>query len=774
MKHTVPNAHRTPFSRSRRPGGIVKILLSFLLLLLLGSAAFFSVGVTVLLKDLSETLPSSEEILRRQPSLATTVLDRNGRVITTLFEENRTWVPLGKISPWFLKATLAAEDSEFYEHAGLRPAAILRALWIDLSHQRARQGGSTITQQLARNLFLSREKTFTRKIKEAILSIRLERIYSKDKILEMYVNTIYLGHGTYGIGAAAQSYFGKEASALSLAEASTLAGLIAAPEYYTPVRNPEGSKTRQRYVLHRMADLGWISLDQEKGTLAKPLQLRSGKRRKLELQQAPYFVSHLLFKNLLPAYGADTVYRGGLSILTTLDLDLQKAAEKAFVGLPHEGALVALDPDTGEILALVGGRDFRKSKFNRAVQAFRQPGSSFKPLVYAAAFENGYRPVDHLLDAPLTFPNGWSPQNYDRKFSGEVTLVEALGRSLNTPAVRLAQIVGIPSIQEVARKMGITTPHLPDDLSLALGSTSVTPQEMAVAFSCFANNGYRVTPFGIREIRSASGEILEKNGPRLDRGISMETALAVRSMLVQAVLWGTGRAAQVPGVETFGKTGTTNDWSDAWFVGGVPGLVAVVYVGNDNHTSLGAKAVGGKVAAPVWKRFVTEAVRLRGTPARFTVPAEGHVEIVRVCRKTGFLATGSCQGAEVALRTGEAPTAECPFHGGSRVAAREDGNAPQLLLAPADDASVQGRYALRYGSQERSVQPAESETGVETPETPVATEAPAEPVVAAKRPPAKAATPANPQAKPYAKDLSPANEVEKKYQDLLKQYRITN
>ena len=757
--------------RARRPGGVLKVLMGLLLLLLLVGAALASVGLTVFLKDLSETLPSSEEILRRQPSLATTLLDRNGRVITNLFEENRTWVPLNKISPWFLKATLAAEDSEFYEHSGLRPAAILRALWIDLTHQRARQGGSTITQQLARNLFLSREKTFTRKIKEAILSVRLERIYSKDKLLEMYVNTIYLGHGAYGIGAAAQNYFGKDAAALDLAEASTLAGLIAAPEYYTPVRNPEASKTRQRYVLHRMSQLGWISTDQESETLKKPLRLRHGGRRKLELQQAPYFVSTLLFKNLLPTYGADTVYRGGLTIQTTLDLDLQKAAEKAFEGLPHEGALVALDPDTGEILAMVGGKSFGRSKFNRAVQAYRQPGSSFKPLVYAAAFENGYRPVDHLLDAPLSFPNGWSPQNYDHKFNGEVTLIDALGRSLNTPAVRLAQIVGIPSIQELSRKMGITTPHLPEDLSLALGSTSVTPQEMAVAFSCFANNGYRVVPFGIREIRSATGEILEKNGPQMERALSMESALAVRSLLVQAVLWGTGRAAQIPGVETFGKTGTTNDWSDAWFVGGVPGLVTVVYVGNDNHTSLGPKAAGGKVAAPVWKRFVAEAVRLRGTPSRFTIPSEGHVEIVRVCRKTGFLATGSCPAAEVALRAGEAPTAFCPFHGGDRLVAREDGNAPQLLLAPADDGSLQGQYALRYDRPAVATTPVQAGSSEGTPEPTTATP---EPVVATKRPPAKAAPAPNPQARPYAKDLSPANEVERKYQDLLKQYRITN
>ncbi|WP_416340850.1 transglycosylase domain-containing protein [Thermanaerovibrio acidaminovorans] len=744
-----------------RPGGVIKTLLSILLLTLLLTAAAASVGLTMFLKEVSADLPTTEEILSKQPSQATSILDRNGKLIAKLFQEDRTIVPLEKVSPWFIKSVLAAEDSDFYEHQGVSPTAILRAVLVDLIHRGARQGGSTITQQLSRNMFLSHEKRLSRKIKEAVLSLRLERVYTKDQILEMYVNTIYMGHGTYGIGSASQFYFGKSPSDLTLAEASTLAGLIAAPEYYSPIKNPTASKTRQRYVLGRMLELGWITAEQHREALSDHLSLKGKARRSRISSEAPYFVAYILFKNLLPTYGTDRVYRGGLTVHTTLDLDVQRAAERAFSKLKYEGALVALDPDTGEILAMVGGHDFERSKFNRVVQAFRQPGSAFKPIVYAAALESGYRGVDHLLDAPLNFPNGWSPKNYDGGYDGEVSMVDAVVRSLNTPVVRLAQIIGVKSVIDTARSMGITSPHLPNDLSIALGSTSVTPLEMAASFATFANGGYRISPFAIREVRTPAGDVLERNGPQLERGISPETAIEMRTLLEQVTIFGTGRPAAVPGYQTFGKTGTTNDWGDAWFVGGIPGLVAVVYAGNDDHRSLGAKATGGRIAAPVWRDFIEGVLKVRKLPQRFQIPSDVNVEFVRVCVKTGFLTAPGCKGAYIALKSGEAPTAQCPLHGGGVAAARSDPNGPQLILSPMDDDTTVGRYAMRYGAAQ------------EQPRQGTSTEAPASPLSKPQKPAAAPPAPApNPSFNPYRADPSPSNEVEKKYQQLLKKYNI--
>jgi penicillin-binding protein 1A len=744
----------------------LKFLFVLLVLCLLTAISLAAVGTVVYLKEISSTLPTAEEILQRQPSLATVILDRKGRTITRLFQENRSWVPLSQISPWMVKAVLAAEDDEFYTHAGIQPTGILRALWIDLTHQKRRQGGSTITQQLVRNLFLSREKTIQRKVKEAILAFRIEKVYSKDQILEMYLNTIYLGHGAYGIGAAAQTYFGTAAQSLTLGQSTVLAGLIAAPEYYTPFRNPDRARERQTYVVRRMTELGWITPEQGNDVLAAPIRLAPGHRSRMELDRAPYFVTYLLFRHLLPTFGADAVYRGGLRIRTTLDLDVQRYAESALRKLRSEGAIVALDPQTGEILAMVGGKSFAKSKFNRAIQAYRQPGSAFKTIVYAAAFENGYRPVDHMLDAPLLFPNGWSPKNYEEgRFSGEITLIDALARSVNTVAVRMAQTIGVESVVSTARRMGITTPHLPNDLSIALGSTSVTPLELVTAFACFANNGYQLKPYGIRDITAPNGDVLEQNGPDLSHAISPETAATVRSLLTQAVIWGTGRAAQIRGYETFGKTGTTNDYSDAWFVGGVPGLVAVVYAGNDDHRPLGGGATGGRIAAPVWRDFVSGAVSVLGTPKTFAVTGEANVVSVRVCRKTGFLATPSCPGVEILMNASLVPSTTCPWHGGSAQAAREDPNAPQLVLAPIDDEATRARYALRSSGSGATTGPTSTDQGT-APEPPIPTKRVA--------PPQKSPPPPASAASPYKKDPSPANEIERKYQDLLKKYNISN
>lgn len=751
----------------KKPGkkkkSLIKRIFSHLALFAAICAAIMAVFLAVFLNDISRSLPTTEEILGHEPSLATIIYDRNEKVITRLFQENRNWVKLDVVSPWMVKAILAAEDDRFYEHSGIRPVSIFRAGMVDIFHRGAKQGGSTITQQLARNIFLTKEKTFIRKAKEAILALRLEKIYTKDQLLEMYLNTIYMGHGAYGIDSAAKKYFGKAPGQLSITESAVLAGLVAAPETYSPFRNPSRSKTRKDYVLKRMLDLDWISksdYDTSVNEIPK-LVKREANRSSLSLKDSPHFVSYILFNMLLPNYGTEKVYRGGMRVHTTIDIDLQKKAEELVSKMKHEGALVALDPNTGEILALVGGRDFDASKFNRATQAFRQPGSAFKPIVYATAIENGYRAVDHLLDAPLVFPNGWEPGNYGGKYDGEVTLMEALARSINTVAIRLAQICGVRRVSEMARRMGITTPHLPEDLSLALGTASVTPLEMCVAYSTFANNGYRVEPYGIKEIKSKNGESIEQNGPKLSNAISVTTAVTARSMLEQVAIWGTGAKARIEGHQTFGKTGTTNDWTDAWFAGGIPGLVVVVYVGNDDHTPLGGKTTGTIAAVPVWKEFVSFAVKKLELPAAFILPPDAGVESVRVCKKTGFLAAPGCPATDILLPAGHAPSSQCPWHGGSLSAARADDNAPQLVLAPVDDEMTHYKYAMKpLPRQEDPV----AELPMPIPDTPVVIKKTKD-IEHVKAPDIKM--------DPYKKDPSGPVDMEAKYQELLKRYNIT-
>ena len=742
------------------------------------ACAVVAVVMIFFLKDITSALPTSQEILDHEPSLATTIYDRNGKVVTQLFQENRTWIKLSDISPWMVKAILAAEDDTFYEHSGIRPTAILRAVAVDFFHRGAKQGASTITQQLARNLFLTKEKTMIRKAKEAVLALRLERIYTKDQLLEMYLNTIYMGHGAYGIEAAAKAYYGKTPKQLTIDESAILAGLVAAPEKYSPFKNEKSAQTRKAYVMGRMLDLDWISKDDYDHFINKDPKLNHLTRRRssLVMADAPYFVSYILFKQLLPTYGTDKIYRGGLRVNTTIDVDLQRKAEQVVSKMGHEGALVALDPNTGEILALVGGRDFDRSKFNRATQAYRQPGSAFKPFVYATALEQGYRAIDHILDAPLSFPNGWSPGNYStNRYDGEMTLFTALAKSVNTAAVRLAQIIGVGSITNLARRMGISTPYMPDDLSLALGTASVTPLELGSAYCVFANNGYKVEPYAVKEILSRGGESLEQNGPKLSNAISASTAVTMRSMLEQVTSWGTGAKAKMAKYETFGKTGTTNDWTDAWFVGGIPGLVVVVYVGNDNHKPLGGKATGTIAALPVWKEFVDYAVTKMNLPNTFSIPDNAEVEAVSVCRTSGFLATANCTATTLLLPAGHAPTTGCPIHGASVAAARDDANAPQFLLAPIDSDATSRRYAMRSdGSAPKNSEetPAVSSDSGETP----VPQQPADTLeIQQKKPAQKEAVKlpsASSQAAPYKTDHSQQSEMDRKYEELLKKYKI--
>ncbi len=751
-KETHPREAGAP---KKKKFSLFKFIFQLLFALIILAGAAISVFVAFYLRELSQTLPTATEIMAFKTSVASVIYDRNGETVARLFTENRQPVELRNISPWVIKSTLAAEDSSFYQHGGIRLLSIARASLENISSRGIRQGGSTITQQLARNLFLSQERKFDRKIKEIILAIRMEQIFTKDRIMEMYLNTIYFGHGAWGVDTAARTYFGKSASELNLPEAAMIAGLIAAPGRYSPLSNFENSKSRQWYVLDRLVTLGWISDDERKQAYNAEMVFRHTPNRVQEYNRAPYFVAHLLFNELLPKYGPDLVYAGGMEIHTTLDLKMQEAAEYAMKGLKSQGAIVGMNPETGEVLALVGGHDFAKSKFNRATQAFRQPGSGFKPVVYATAFDAGLLPTDHFLDMKIEYEKKgprqtlWAPGNYDGKFNGEVTLQYALIRSLNTVAVRLIDYLGAGPVVAMARKMGVVSPHLPADLSLALGTASVTPLEMAAVFSVFANNGKSVEPLMIREIRSSNGDMLETRRPNVREAIDPEVAITVRSVLMDAVRAGTGRKALLPDRETFGKTGTTNDYTDAWFLGGVPGLVAVVYAGNDDHSPLGKRNVtGGDVAAPVWNAFVAAAVKTVDLPKKFDIPPDADVEAVSICRTTGFRALSGCSSATVYMRKGAAPQTSCPIHGGDMYASTMDPNAPRLVLVH-NDAELHAS-----GGMYSAVQP-------DAPPVTVATPKPKQEVVV-------------PESTGVYKDPNPAVTVEDRYQQLLKQYGLTN
>ncbi len=754
--------------RKRRHVSIMKIILMTLLLVVLLATGALSAGVAWYVVKLSEDLPSMVELANPRSSLPSIMYDRNGEVIARLFIENRTPLEIHEMSPNIVRAVLAAEDSAFYQHGGIRLGSIMRALWTDVVEGGKVQGASTITQQLARNLFLSHEKSITRKAKEIIIAMRLEKLFPKDKILELYLNTINFGHGAWGVETAAHTYFDKSARDLDLAQSAILAGLIANPGRYNPQSSISNAKARQNYVLSRMETLGWITSQQRQDAYNEELEFRSRVNRIEEYNMAPYFVSHLLFNDLLPKYGKDEVYSGGMQIYTTLDVRLQDKAREAIQGLNKSvmGALVCIEAETGEVLALVGGKDFKDSKFNRATQAIRQPGSSFKPIVYAAAMEEDVMPSDHFLDAPITFKQkgskgkGWSPHNSGGGYSGEVTLQRALTSSYNTVAVRVAAYIGTDAIVKMARNMGIETKYLPNDLSVALGSASLTPLEMAVAFNCFNNGGKRIVPLMIREIKDRDGNVIEHRQTAESQAMRPETAYALRSMMQDAVRAGTGKPAAVPKINTFGKTGTSNDFIDAWFCGGVPGLTTAVYVGRDDHKTMGKRAFGGTMAAPVWKKFMTYATQVMETPANFENPPSWvEVDKVSICRATGYRARGGCQAVPLYFPKGRSPTASCPVHGGSYKAADNDPRGPRLFLVEQDDTYLARRY--ERSDNDTSGKKKASQSEEET--------APAYQQVTAPATQAAVPRPSAPAPKRQEPQLT---EVEQRYRQLLKQYGL--
>ncbi len=554
-----------------------------------------------------------------QQSYTTHIYDIKGNEIAVVHaEEDREPATIDKVPNHLKNAFLAVEDARFYQHIGIDVRGIMRALWENIRHQSVMEGGSTITQQLARNYYLTQEQSYHRKIQEMFLALKIEHRHTKDEILELYLNQIYFGRGAYGVQAASKAYFGKNVEDLDLNECAMLAGIPKSPNYYSPMDNMEAAQERKAVVLNQMAKYGYISASTAQKTAAEEVHLAKPVPKE---GKANYFVDYVI-QTMIDKYGADGLYKGGLKIYTTLDMDAQQAAEEAMKNLPEmkdanglkqpQGALVAIDPHTGYIKAMVGGRG--TDMFNRAALAERQPGSAFKPFVFAAALESGYTPSTVVDDSPLNI-YGWSPQNYNRGFSGSVPLQYACEQSLNVATVRVAQDVGIDKAINLAREMGISTIVMEGDkndvnLSTALGGMTkgVTPLELTSAYCTFANKGRYVKHTAIAKVLDRNGNVLEAYPvpDKTKQVLKEKTADYLNTMLRGVVARGTGTAANINDTVA-GKTGTTSDYHDAWFVGYVPDLVVGVWIGCDDNQQMGTMT-GGTLPAHIWTIFMKKII----------------------------------------------------------------------------------------------------------------------------------------------------------------------
>ncbi|NER32651.1 MAG: penicillin-binding protein 1A [Oscillatoria sp. SIO1A7] len=578
-------------------------------------------------------LPDVRVLRSYVPTETTHIYDINGTLLTSLHDEaNREVVPLDKISPHLKRAVLAIEDSHFYQHYGINPGGIARAMAVNLERGETVEGASTLTMQLVKNLFLSPNRTLSRKAAEAVLSIRLEQIFSKDDIFELYLNQVYWGHNLYGVQTAAKSFFNKSSEDLTLAEAALMAGIIQAPEEYSPFVDYKVAKHRQAVVLKRMRDLKWITPQEEAEARKQPLLV--GRVTSFPGSQLPY-VTEAVIQELNRRFGRDAVLKGGMRVQTTIDMNFQRMAEKTvrqwrdilysygtFYSYKNgQIALVAVDPRTHFVKAMVGGADFEQSQFNRAIQARRQPGSSFKPFVYYVAFATGkFWPSSGISDTPVSYRDGtsyYSPKNYGGGFSGTVSIRQAVESSLNIPAVKIGQWVGLNKVIEVCRLLGIKSPMQPV-ISLPLGAVDLTPMEMAGAFATFANDGWHSDPTFIVQVTDSSGNLMLDNTPKPRLILDPWAVASLNSVLQGVVNNGTATRARI-GRPAAGKTGTTSSERDVWFVGYVPQLSVAVWVGNDDYTPLARGSTGGTTVAPIWRDFMHQA--MQGQPVEYFTPA---------------------------------------------------------------------------------------------------------------------------------------------------------
>lgn len=738
-------------------GRFMRLCLWLFFLVLLAAG----VGGVGLFYYLNEDLPKISTLKDYRPPAITTVFSDDNRRIAEFFKERRIVLPLSEIPQMLINAFIAAEDSRFFTHQGIDLLSIVRAFFKNLEAGTIVQGGSTITQQVTKSFLLTPERSYTRKLKEAILAYRIDKSFSKEEILHLYLNQIYLGHGAYGVEAAAENYFGKTVKDLNLAECALLAGLPQAPSRYSPFRYPERAKQRQIYVLNRMVEDGHISNLQATDAINATLDIKP--RRNLYIEEVPFFTEYVR-QYLEQAYGTDILYTAGLKVYTTVNLEMQKIArEELLKGLsdldkrqgyrgpqkhlaPEEiegfssqlqkdlaesplaagqvltgvvvdvndkegkvavrmgatkgiirladmkwarnpdpqiayyqgalkrpgdalktgdviqvrlleksekselwtlaleqtpeaqGALLCLETETGNVKAMIGGQDFRQSQFNRAIQSRRQPGSAFKPIIYAAAIDKGYTPATVIIDAPIVYHDAerdeaWKPKNYKDTFYGPTLLREALAKSRNVITVKILQDIGIDYAIDYARKLGITS-NINRDLSIALGSSGVSLFELTKAYSVFANEGYLVEPIFVSRVEDRDGNILEENLPHREKVIEKSTAYIMTSLLESVVKVGTGSRVRVLNRPVAGKTGTTNDLYDTWFVGYTPRYVTGTWVGFDDEKSLGRGETGARTASPIWLGFMQRV--LEGKPIRvFNVP-EG-VVFAKIDAETGLL-----------------------------------------------------------------------------------------------------------------------------------------
>ena len=718
-------------------------------------------GTAGVLWYVAQHLPSLESLREYQPSLVSRVYSDDRQVIGQYYVERRILTPLSEVPQSLTQAVIAVEDVRFFEHPGLDVIGILRAAWTNLRRGGKVEGASTITQQLARSLFLSPERTYLRKFKELVLAHKIELILTKDEILEMYLNQIYFGQGAYGVRAAALTYFGEDLPELTLAEAAFLAGLPKSPNHYSPYKNLQRAKKRQEHVLARMEEAGFLTADERAQAAAEPLAFRTPGADQI----APHFIEYVR-QYLMTRYGEQMVYKGGLQVFTTLNIEMQKAAERsvrnglrtldkrqgwrgpigrqevgalptslkqrdrsAAASLPKageivqavvtsvakdhavavaghvvgrlaledmawarrrlkgagsvsavavmekatvpqllkpgdvievrvknltgdtvhfaleqtpvvEGALVVLDPRNGAIRAMIGGYNFQQSEYNRAVMAHRQPGSAFKPIIYATGLNEGLSPATLVVDAPVVYEDQedpektWKPENYEKRFFGVMSLREALMHSRNAATVRLLEKIGVRSVLEFARTLGVASP-LSYDLSLALGSSSLTLLELTSAYGVFANQGLRVEPYTIVSVQDVTGQTVEQTLVEPRQVVSKETSYLITNMLLDVVQRGTGQLARSLGRPVAGKTGTTNDYTDAWFIGYTPNLAVGVWIGFDDMRTLGEAESGAHAALPIWIDFMRDA--LKDLPVlTFEIPE--NIVFARVDPGSGLLA----------------------------------------------------------------------------------------------------------------------------------------
>lgn len=786
-------------NRSRRRKLILGSIIVFLVLTLGISSGFYIY--------LDGSLPDTASLQDYQPPVATSIYAADGSLIAELYEERRYVVPFSELPQHLTKAFLAAEDERFYEHPGVDLYGIMRAFFKNLLAWEIVQGGSTITQQVVKSLLLTPERSLSRKAREVVLAYRIDRSLSKDEILHIYLNQIYLGSGAYGVEAAARTYFGKHARDLSLPESALLAGLPKAPSRFSPLHNFEAAKERQRYVLQRMAEVGFISAAEAQNAVNQPLHLSSSGK---DMAEGFDHFTEEVRREVESRYGRELLVKGGLSIHTTLEPAAQKIARKAmeqeldeidgrkknsrglYVNIPREsrkrfldnlaqsnsqlepgkvvaalvasydagakackldlggakavlpssgwewadmppnriskmfrpgdvirvrldglgdegtwsvtleenppveGALIAIEPQTGRVLCMIGGRDFDKSQFNRATQAVRQPGSVFKPIIYAAALQKGYTEASILVDAPFVRddqgPAGpWKPVNHDRQFWGPVTLRKALVHSRNVVAVRLLDSIGVDCAIDFARQLGITSPLTPT-LALALGASGVTPMEIATAYTPFANRGDRVAPYLIEKIIDRNGRLLEEHQVQRHNVMPPETAFIMTHLLQGVVEEGTGRKALALGRPAAGKTGTTNDQKDAWFVGYTPSVLAVVWVGYDDHNvSLAKGETGGRAACPIWLSFMQEF--LKGQPVQ-TFPIPPGVIMARMDPDTGTILSDEQPGGTSVAFYGRLPNPHVSI-GRSEV--------PPPVISPKEEPRLDTAVKSVFGKFKKSV-----------------------------------------------------------------------